>query len=52
VLGEARSYLGEERCPILCDSGSAIRRLETEWLAGAREGTPALLPRTETLQDQ
>jgi N-acyl-L-homoserine lactone synthetase len=52
ALGDARCYWGEERYPILCDSGAAIRRLETEWLAGATEATPAALPRTDTREDQ
>jgi N-acyl-L-homoserine lactone synthetase len=42
VLGEPRSYWGEERYPILCDSRPAIERLEREWLAG--EGGPPPAP--------
>jgi N-acyl-L-homoserine lactone synthetase len=40
VLGPSRHYWGEERYPILCDSGAAIRRLEQEWLARATDTAP------------
>ncbi len=51
VLGEPRTYWGEERYPILCDSGSAIPRLAREWLAEP-ETLPAPLPRTDISGDQ
>jgi N-acyl-L-homoserine lactone synthetase len=50
VLGPSRMYWGEERYPILCDSGAAIRRLEQEWLGRATDAAP--LPRNTPLLDQ